>query len=328
MLLGQRAWEFKETHRRTAPDGLVRATGKLVGVGVDLPLQIVIPDEHHLGRLLALSEADVPTGERQPRLFLVAEAKPGDGARLRQAGINFADMHGNMYLDVPGVLVDVRGVHSQKDAWPASIQNLNRTSGGFLDLGSPVRAQVIFVLVTWKELFDAPLREVASAAGTSLGAAQQVVGFLKARHEKLDAPAAAPLYKAWLAAYPERLSQKLKIANFESDSPRSLKGKDYLVSGESALPDLVRPATATIYVNKLEPGLIQENRWRKSSSPNIFVRRKFWREPAEVARSLGDPPSAPSTLVYADLVTPGDARLREVAHDFAQSDLQLRGLLS
>jgi hypothetical protein len=100
------------------------------------------------------------------------------------------------------------------------------------------------------------------------------------------------------------------------------------VSGESAAEDLLRPATLTLtlYVEQLDPRLLVVNKWRSEGPANIMVRRKFWQAPHDSSSPGGasrDPDGglawvrpAPWPLVYADLVTSGDPRVRTVARQW------------
>jgi hypothetical protein len=89
-------------------------------------------------------------------------------------------------------------------------------------------------------------------------------------------------------------------------------GEAIWVSGEQAVPHLLRPASTTLYVRELDRNLAIANRWRSDGEPNIVVRRKFWNAPEGDGEPSGTPP-APWPLVYADLLESQDPRARNAA---------------
>ncbi|HWS36708.1 MAG TPA: type IV toxin-antitoxin system AbiEi family antitoxin [Actinoplanes sp.] len=235
---------------------------------------------------------------------------------FREADIQFVDTLGNAFITFDGVYVDVRG--RAEPAAPGQVTR-GRESANMFSRG---RSQVILALLAWPELVEASRREVAKAAGTSLGQAHEVLtrlgeaGFLLSHARKLIR--SDVLLDLWSAAYPAGLGPRLEIAGFIGDPARSLKSdRPLYLSGESAEGlDIVRPASLTVYVDSMDSKLAIANRW--STDPervrNVFVRRKFWTSPRpeseEFTAGIGN---APWPLVYADLLAAGDARLDEVA---------------
>ncbi|NWL35312.1 hypothetical protein DM791_20805 [Paenarthrobacter nitroguajacolicus] len=271
---------------------------------------------------------DYDRGRMVPcRMVLRPSVRPSQAEALRRADINFADAQGNMFLNAPGVYIDIRGQRSDKRHWK-SLPEENLALKAPLDLFTPARSQVVFALVTWPELLDGTIREISRVSGASLGASQRVVEAIREQYDRFDTTARADLYRDWLAAYPRRLLPKIRIAEFQAADPRTVVGWDIWLSGESALLDRIRPATATVYVDDLRPELMNTNRWRKSLTPNVFVRRKFWEDPIDWRLQDGQPGRVPGTLIYADLLANGDARMREVAREFAWDDVRLRELTS
>jgi hypothetical protein len=87
------------------------------------------------------------------------------------------------------------------------------------------------------------------------------------------------------------------------------------LSGESAVPDQLKPITLTLYVPSLEKSLIGLNRWRTDRTPNVFVRQQFWKSPDDVGIEPGVQ-VAPWPLVYADLLASDDPRVRGAAKEW------------
>jgi hypothetical protein len=121
----------------------------------------------------------------------------------------------------------------------------------------------------------------------------------------------------WTATYPSGLAPTLRLGEFSGDigEVRSVRPDEPMfVSGESAVPRMIRPISLTIYVDELDPMLAIRNRWRSDEQPNIVVRRKFWTDPG-VPKELPDGKLlVPWTLAYADLMATGESRQREAAH--------------
>ncbi|XVV13770.1 type IV toxin-antitoxin system AbiEi family antitoxin [Actinoplanes sp. CA-131856] len=250
---------------------------------------------------------------------------------FREANIQFVDTLGNASIRFGDVFVDVRGRVEQDDQ--ASRERGKGGAGSSVNLFSRGRAQVILALLTWPELVSGGRREIAGAAGTSLGQAHDVMtrlaeaGFLLPSSHGLVR--VNELIDYWTAAYSTGLGRRLGLAEFHGDPSSPIKSERPLYfSGETAVGvDLARPATSTVYLDVLEPKLAIANRWSANPDriPNIFVRKKFWTSPhpaeEDPARKTQN---APWLLVYADLMATADARLAEVARkwraDHARSD--------
>src|SRR5665647_419651 len=176
-----------------------------------------------------------------------------------------------------GVLLDVRGRPRPDDlAVPA-----HKPAG---NLFSTARAQVAFALLAWPPLWEATRRDLAHAAGVSLGQAHNALALLSEAGYRRDParPGQTELLDLWTAAFPTGLATKLTLAWYRGEiGPVSDVHSDdpVFVSGESAAEDLLRPATLTLYVQELDPRLPVVNKWRSDGPANIVVRRKFSQVP-------------------------------------------------
>jgi hypothetical protein len=239
-------------------------------------------------------------------------------AALRDASIQFVDALGNAFIAFGSALVDVQGRTEPSSQAPSRIVRPHRSTNLF----SPGRSQVILALLAWPELARGRVREVANAAGMSVGQAHDALtrleqaGFLLPTSRRLTR--AGELLDYWTAAYPAGLGRRLKIAQYHGDPSRPVSSERpvYLSSESAEGVDVARPATLTVYLDTPDPNLPILNRWSASPDrvPNVFVRHKFWVSPRPHEE---DPASktqnAPWPLVYADLAATGDARLGEVA---------------
>lgn len=248
-------------------------------------------------------------------LFITKRINAKTAATLRRSGIQFVDYAGNVYLSSPGWVIDVRGkteTHTTIEANDLEIKKARVDN-----LNSPKRAQVIFALLAWPELLDASLRELSACAGVSLGLAQSTVVALQADWDlwPADRGRRERLIDAWAAAYPGNLGPSLHLGTFHSEAAFTLRA-GVLSSGESAVPDLLKPSRLIAYVKKLDASMIRENRWRTDANPNVFVRRQFWKESSADPALAPGHETVPPLLVYGDLLASTDPRVRLAAKQF------------
>ncbi|WP_433372994.1 type IV toxin-antitoxin system AbiEi family antitoxin [Actinoplanes sp. CA-142083] len=239
---------------------------------------------------------------------------------FRDANIQFIDALGNAFIVFGNVYVDVRGRTDSADQ--ADAYSHRSSARQSVNLFSRGRAQVILALLSWPELAGERRREIANAAGTSVGQTHEVLGqlekagFLLATSRELDR--FDELLDLWTAAYSTGLGPRLAVAQFHGDPGRPIKSdRAVFLSGETAEGvDIARPATVTVYLDSFDLKLAAANRW--SANPdrvrNVSVRHKFWVSPRPAEEDPATKPrNAPWPLVYADLMATGDARLAEVA---------------
>jgi hypothetical protein len=258
-----------------------------------------------------------------PRLVVGDHIGRRSAAAFRSAGIQFVDAQGNAFITFGSVFVDVQGRTESIDQTVEGPRR--RPPQRPSNLFSPGRAQVILALLSWPELAGGRVREIANAAGRSVGQTHDALqrleqaGFLVPRSKTLTRT--DELLDFWAAAYPAGLGRQLETSQYHGDPSKSVRSeRPFYLSGESAAGvDIARPTTLTIYIDDAGPKLPILNRWSRSPDhrPNVFVRHKFWNsprpdeeDPAATARN------APWPLVYADLMATGDARLGEVARSW------------
>lgn len=243
-----------------------------------------------------------------PTLAIARHIGPKTAEAYRRSSIQYVDASGNAWLKFGDVLVDVQG---RRPVIPTT----SRATG---NLFTTARAQVALVLLTWPELWRTPQREVARAAGVSLGQANNALRLLAEAGFGAEGSRDDELLRMWAVAFPTGLAQRLTLGTFrgDADTIRPVDDEAIYYSGEVAATDLLRPATATLYVGDLNPRLPVVNRWRTDEVPNIVVRRAFWRAPADVDEPTKKRTPAPWPLVYADLLASDDSRVRGVAEEW------------
>ncbi|UQU67048.1 hypothetical protein COUCH_12565 [Couchioplanes caeruleus] len=316
--LRTRAWSPGD--ETIPPDAGIDAVATLSRGVTDAQYAVVAKHSMTLSSLLHHVRSALPF----PLLLISDRISRRSATAFRDAGIQFIDRLGNAFITFGDVLVDVRG-RTETNARDLADHDAGTTPHQPANIFSPRRSQVILALLTWPELRAATVRAIADASGVSIGQAHDALaqleraGFLTPTTGRLIR--GDDLLDYWAAAYPTGLSRRLDIARYHGDISAPLRQppleQSVYLSGESAEGTIVaRPATLTIYIDTLDLNrrMAIANRWSSSPdrTPNIFVRHKFWTPPHTEER----PPltsNAPWPLVYADLLSTGDARLREAA---------------
>ncbi len=261
--------------------------------------------------------------ERPDETYRLLVAGPHVSSRtadaLRAARIDYIDCAGNAHLNFDPVLVDIRG--------RPRITPIRGRGSADGNLFSAKRMQVLFVLLAWPDLVNRPVRTIADTAGTSVGITQSTLEIMKesdyvigrSLHRRDE------LIDLWAAAYRTTLISKLRETSFTGDITNWSPPPGWEVSGESAVETIRRPQTLTIYVKNFDPIEAVENGWRKSSDPNIEVRRKFWDAPTWASaleeKDIFTESAVPSLMVYADLLASGEPRQIDVAEALRRDHL-------
>ncbi|MBM7785178.1 type IV toxin-antitoxin system AbiEi family antitoxin [Tenggerimyces flavus] len=273
------------------------------------------------GSTIRLTEASSAHADH-PLLVFTTTVSPRTADSFRRAKIHYLDLAGNAWLQFGDVFIDVRGRSSGSGA-------STRGSGNLFSRGG---AQVLFALLAWPQLWQGPQRELARTAGVSVGQANLTLRLLTDAGYDKDRAARGPadLLDLWAAAFPTGLAKRIALAEYEGDLSRLTRVEDedpvlvntagldsaVFASGESAAREMIRPATLTLYVPELDPHLAIKNRWRVGDHANVFIRRKFWNAPDEGDSPLTGLRQAPWPLVYADLASSEDARVRNAAREW------------
>src|SRR5664279_1076178 len=161
------------------------------------------------GPTVSLADAGLASGVEPPTLVFTSFIAPRSAEAFRRAGVQYLDMVGNAWVEFDGVLLDVRGRPRPDDlAVPAQ-----KPAG---NLFSTARAQVAFALLAWPPLWEATRRDLAHAAGVSLGQAHNALALLTEAGYRRDRPrpGQTELLDLWAAAFPTGLATKLTLARY------------------------------------------------------------------------------------------------------------------
>jgi hypothetical protein len=253
------------------------------------------------------------------------------GRVWRDLDIHYVDSAGNMYLRSEGLLLDVRGRPRPATPRPADPDRLLRAF-------RPSGLKVLFTLLAEPDLIAGPFREIASAAGVSLGTVHWIVKELEALGHVHPGPPGRRLVRTrelldrWAEAYAVNLAPQLALARFDSPDPEWWRDADDALLAEQAewggetaahrLNPELRPGRAVLYSPSLPKRLAIDYRFFRTDGPGtIEVRQRFWHLP-EYPASL----TTPTPLVYADLIATADPRLLEAAAQLRERDELLRRL--
>ena len=267
------------------------------------------------GPAAGLADVSRAGAAERPTLLFLTYASPRTTASIRRAGVHHLDTTGNAWIEFGEVMIDIQGR-------PRPQRPVDHQSGSTGNVFSAGRAQVVCVLLACPTLWQASRRDVAQAAGVSVGQAHSALTVLgEVGYGPQSGPARQlDLLELWAAAFPTGLARRLTVATYAGDLDRPLQGgadQMLYVSGAAAVGDRLRPVTTlTVYVEEHEPGLAIANRWRSDGQPNIVVRRKFWRTSDHEPRTT--PPLALWPLVYADLLSSEDPRVRNEAKQWKE----------
>ena len=250
-----------------------------------------------------------------PTALVTRYINPSQAQKLRELGIEFFDTAGNAFLCEKGLYVFVSGRRTPDSKLPV------RTARAFNSTGS----RLVFALLCHPGLENRPYRDLAKAAGISLGAVDLIMTDLKSLGHLADRGSQGrrllnkkELLKRWVTAYPEQLRPKLLIGRYHKPGQSnwwndvSLPPEAFW-SGEVGARWLTRylsPQTVTIYSETSLPKLQAQLGLRRDSNGEIELLRRFWRFDQWDERPLK---IAPPLLVYADLVMSANDRNLESA---------------
>ena len=246
------------------------------------------------------------------RLLVTRTVTAHQAERLRELNLPFLDAAGNAFLNEPELFVFVSG---RRLATPTvTDRNVSRAF-------RPSGLGILFALLNQSGLENRPLREIAAAAGVSLGAVSwelkqlEQAGYLvnsKTRGRHLVKQ--ADLLKRWVEAYHERWRPKLLLARCSASQPqwwkgiaKKLKQHQACWGGEVAaerLTDYLKPQTQTLYTRGAVKELQLAFGLKRDPQGEVEILRAFW-PPGAVGQA---DELAPALLVYADLLASADER--------------------
>lgn len=232
----------------------------------------------------------------------------------QKLGLNFIDMAGNAYIDVPSRLVFVSGKPRLKASQSVPEHSALRTTNGL---------RIIFALLTQRSLIGQTQRDIAAYAGVALGSVGKVLEDLQhlgslspGKGERRRLLAVDELSGTWVQHYPVSLRHKLNPRRYSMVSNQHwqdilLTPGEAVWGGEAAahrIDGYIKPIEATIYSWMPRERFIVDNRLRPDPQGDVEILDAFWN-----SRHQSDSVIAPALLVYADLMGSQDGRSKEAA---------------
>ncbi|MCX2525195.1 type IV toxin-antitoxin system AbiEi family antitoxin [Larsenimonas rhizosphaerae] len=272
--------------------------------------------------------------------------------KLQAAAIQFIDMAGNAFIDLPNLKVRIRGNK------PVNIVDLPAvkavTAAGVtasLDVVTkaeridralqPKGLMVIYHLLTDNKALTRSMRDIAQHTGVAHGTVGIVLtalenGFFLRRDRKgqLVFHDRKGLIERWVQGYAEKLAPKLLFGYFLHEGDKRWGDPEVSIvhgawGGEVAAREYtqyLQPQIATLYVpEQYRAAVMQEYRLRqapKGTEPNFKLMRNFWDDGYEEPGTKFRPESTASPLLtYAELIASGDSRNLEAARMIHDNDL-------
>jgi len=257
-------------------------------------------------------------------LVVAGYVTPPMAQRLREKGIAFVDAAGNAWLEQPGLMI-----------WQTGKKPARTAKGGrAVRVFQPAGIQVVFALLCEPERVNAPVREIAEAAGVAHGTVGRILDDLRrmghvvelgrragargrARQQRLQQR--RRLLDLWVEAYAQVLRPRLDPRRYRHRNALAFdwwKKATYRklgawLGGEGAaelVTHYLKPQDITIYADD-RTGFLNKHKLVVDPQGPVIILDRFWR--FEVAWEFPD--VVPPVLIYADLLATGDDRCRETA---------------
>ncbi|WP_024327720.1 type IV toxin-antitoxin system AbiEi family antitoxin [Thioalkalivibrio sp. AKL19] len=252
-----------------------------------------------------------------PALIISEYVNPKMADRLRDMDIGFLDLAGNAYINAPPVYVFIKGNKRAAMEYPDPAPAAHAAFQG-------AGLRIVFALLCAPHLVSSTYREIAEAAGVSLGSASRTLHALRDQGYLLETSRRTrrlhnypTLIERWTLAYPEQLRPKTFLGRYRAADPEWWQDAD-LAPFEAAWGGEVAAARLTSYLvperisihTRMAPApLLATFGLRKDPTGNIELHKSFW--PPEC--NTDAPDLAPRLLVYAELLASGHERNIETA---------------
>lgn len=265
-----------------------------------------------------------------PPLLVVEHVTPSQAEAMRAAGIQFLDAAGNGFLHLGDLYLFVVGRARPRDLLKPESPRLFKDAG----------LKVLFVCLAEltragepeSEILNASYRELALAAGVSLGSVSGVRKELMASpyveqfaDDRLLLIHRQDLLNRWVDAYAERLRPKLHCRRYRAPRVDWWKEAELdpalgLWGGEAAsakMTGYLKPEMVTVYRHANLNRFLLENGLSLDPSGDVEVLDAFWGDD-----ELRDKDCVPAVLTYADLVASGSERNVEAAKELYEQRLR------
>ena len=265
-------------------------------------------------------------GRKAKPLLLTNYISANLAERLIEAGVNFADTAGNVYLNWPGKLhIQIQG-KKPAQIFEAKSERLTQPSG----------LRILFALLTQPSADWGTYRDIAKAAGVALGSIAVVMRELKVkgylveeRRDEWRLTQKRKLLDIWVEGYGARLRPSLLIGRYqpsEDHLERTLqalqselgsKKNSWTLTGGFAAEVLThhyRGEQLVCYAQEWPLEIPRRLKWLLAERGPVTVLRTFSPLVACHLQSQAAQPIAHPLLVYAELIFQGGERELETAN--------------
>lgn len=268
--------------------------------------------------LLRLTKAPAPV------LVMTDYTTPQMAQRLREKGVAFVDAVGNAWIERPGWVIWQTGNKPVRRAGVAKTARIFQPAG----------IQVVFTLLCEPERVNAPVRDIAQAAGVAHGTVGHILDDLRhmgyvielgrregarGRARRRHLQQRRRLLDLWVEAYAQVLRPRLDPRRYRPLNAIAMdwwKKATYRelrawLGGEGAadvVTHYLKPQDITIYTDD-RAAFLKKHKLVVDPQGTTIILDRFWRFEYE----WEFPNVVPPVLIYADLLATGDDRCRETA---------------
>jgi hypothetical protein len=294
--------------------------------------QVKIPGENQQRTILM-----TPAGEASVRnvlmmhspetvIFLFPHVSRNLGEWMRERNYFYMDYAGNAWIEGESYYLRVEGLPKI----PIARDEETKTSRAFTATG----LRVLFIILVNSDLLNAPIRTIADASGTSVGAVANALrdlerdGYLIVNGRKRLLTKQPKLIQRWVELYASILKPKLKTRTCEGAEPQEIVANPELwekfaqLGGEAAMLSKgfgIRPVETRFYSEYPWQDVARFLKLRPAEDGNVVLTERFWNP-----HYLPASPLVPSLLVFADEFTDGDERQAMIAQEMWNHDEDLQ----
>ena len=234
--------------------------------------------------------------------------------RLKELKVFFMDTAGNMYINIPDMLLFIKGNKTKM------LPQEEKPVRAF----QPAGLQLIYALLCNPGLANKPYRTMAEKANIAHGAVALAVKDLKKLQYLVDMGEKGrklknkkELLQRWVNQYAELLRPKLLEGRYKVEDKDWWKNQDITkynaqLGGETAaalLTKYLKPEDHTIYIDDNKGKIVLQLRLKNDPKGNVELLKRFWNfNETNKKKDIVNP-----ILVYADLLATGNNRNIETA---------------
>jgi hypothetical protein len=252
--------------------------------------------------------------ENKPFIIVAEKIFSTQKELLRQEGIAYLEMAGNIHLADKSILLWIEGQKCKPIDRPKAKTNRAFTKAGL---------KVVYVFLENDTYVNASYRELAAIAGVAIGTIKPTIsalqddGYLvKVSEGKMMLQNKKQLLESWLVGYANILKPSLLIGTYQFSQIDQWKNidlpADTVWGAEPAaerLTNNLSPQQWTLYTTDSKADLIKSFKLVPKATGNLTIYKKFFSPVFQGwVRSV-----APELVTYADLIISGEPRSMETA---------------